>query len=97
MKKTNNNQKTVNLFKTIKKFGNWQIEINEESKSIKICNAYYSEWPIFFDKETLENPNVPGWSCDTPEILPNSIKKYLFKNSKKLYGIQEKLFALRNK
>lgn len=95
MIKTNNNQK--NFFKIIKKFGNWQIEINEEAKRIKICNAYYSEWPTFFDKETLENPKMASWSCDTPEILPNSIKKYLFKNSKKLHGIQQKLFELRNK
>lgn len=95
MTKTNNNQKTENFFKIIRKFGNWQIEIDEASKSIKICNDYYSEWPTFVDKETLENPNVPGWSCDTPEILPNSIKKYLFKNQKKLHEIQEKLFELR--
>lgn len=97
MTKTNNNKKTENFFKIIKKFGNWQIEINEESQRIKICNDYFSEWPTFFDQENLENPKAAGWSCDRPEILPNSIKKYLFKNQKKMYAIQQKLFELRNK
>lgn len=88
-----NKEKTKNFFKIIKKVGDWQIEINKESLRIKICNDYFSEWPTFFSQEN----SIFTWSCDTPEILPNSIKKYLFENSKKLHEIQTKLFYLRNR
>ena len=64
---------------TIRKFGNWKIEIFENK--IRITNGWYSDWPIFY--------NETGFAVDNPYRLPKSILNYLYDNCKKLYDIQD--------
>ena len=70
--------------RTIRKFGNWKIEIFENK--IIITNGWYCDGPIFY--------NTEEFAIDNPYIIPNSIINYLKKNSKKLYNIQEEIFDI---
>ncbi len=60
------------------KFGNWKIDIIENK--IRISDGWYADWPIFY--------NEKEFAVDNPYKLPKSILNYLYKNTEKLYNIQ---------
>jgi len=65
----------------IRKFGNWKIDIFENR--IRITNGWHADWPIFYDEN--------DFAVDNPYKLPKSIIDYLYKNTEKLYNIQENI------
>jgi len=69
---------------TIRKFGNWKIDIFENR--IRITNGWHADWPIFYDEKEF--------AVDNPYKLPKSILNYLENNCEKLYNIQENISEL---
>lgn len=67
--------------RTIRKFGNWKIEIFENR--IRITDEWNCDWPIFYSENEF--------ALDNNYIIPKSVINYLYKNCKKLYNIQEEI------